>query len=146
MMDRRDRFMRLCIELGYKAKEQGDPPVGSLLVHNGNIIGKGIESGRSSGDVTRHAEILAIQDALSLGHQEKLSSSILYTTHEPCWMCSYPIRHYQIAMVVFGLSVPEVGGYSSSFKILQTESVASWPSVPVIESGVLEEECRSLHE
>ena len=76
--------MRKCLDLAQVALINGDSPVGSIIVCDDEIIGTGIESGRSSNDITNHAEILAVRDAISNGKQQLLSKSKMYTTHEPC--------------------------------------------------------------
>lgn len=135
-----------CIELAKQALRKGDPPVGSLLVFEDKIIGRGIESGKSTGDITQHAEILAVKDALKNGYRDVLYQSVMFSTHEPCIMCSYLIRHHKIAKLIFGVSVPFVGGQSSAFKILETETVPKWGHKPEIESGILQHECEILNE
>lgn len=137
-------FMKMCIELGEKALKNGNPPVGSLLVKDDTIIGNGKEAGKSSNDITNHAEIEAIRNALK--NHQSINGSILYTTHEPCIMCSYVIRHHQIKTIVFGVKSEYVGGFSSEFKILETENIPSWKSAPEIIEGVLEIECQNLIE
>ena len=134
--------MKMCIELGNEAFQNGNPPVGSILVKEGLKIGVGMEAGKSSNDITKHAEIEAIRDALKI-HQS-LKGSILYTTHEPCIMCSYIIRHHQIKTIVFGVKSNFIGGISSEFKILETENIPSWNKPPEIIKGVLETECLAL--
>ncbi|MHA6698178.1 nucleoside deaminase [Chryseobacterium sp. A301] len=145
-MEKDRMYMHECIELAKMALENGNPPVGSLLVHEHQIIGRGIESGKSSGDITKHAEILAIQDALKNGFAEALPHCILYSTHEPCLMCSYVIRHHQIGRIRFGLHVPLLGGQSSEFKILETETIPKWGRRPEIKSGLLKHECEILND
>lgn len=135
-----------CIELAKQALEKGNPPVGSLLVFEDKIIGRGIESGKSTGDITQHAEILAVKDALAQGYRDILHESVMFSTHEPCIMCSYLIRHHKIAKVVFGTAVPLVGGQTSEFKILETETIPKWGKKPEIESGILQHECELLNE
>jgi len=136
------QYMKKCIELGKVAMLKGNPPVGSIIVKDNTIIGIGKEAGVSGNDITKHAEIEAIKDAL-IDHQS-LSESILYTTHEPCIMCSYVIRHYNIKTIVYGVKSKYVGGTSSSFKILETNSIPSWQEAPQIIHGVLENECLEL--
>lgn len=139
-------YMQECIRLAKLALEEGNPPVGSVIVHENQIIGRGIEKGKSTGDITRHSEILAVQDALKNGFAEVLPHSILYSTHEPCLMCSYVLRHHHIANIKFGLQVPYVGGQSSEFKILETETVPKWGKRPQIESGLMRKECEVLND
>lgn len=145
-MDNYNQYMLECITLAKQALEKGNPPVGSILVFEDKIIGRGIESGKSSGDITQHAEILAVKDALANGFRDVLDKSVMFSTHEPCIMCSYLIRHHKIAKLVFGVSVPFVGGQSSEFKILETENIPKWGNKPEIESEILQHDCEILNE
>jgi len=135
-------YMKKCIELGKEAMQNGNAPVGSILVKNNKIIGVGREAGKSSNDVTKHAEIEAIKDTIA--NHQSLNDSILYTTHEPCIMCSYVIRHHHIKTVVFGTKSKYIGGMSSEFKILETKNVPNWKVTPELVAGVLENECLGL--
>jgi tRNA(adenine34) deaminase len=139
-----ESFMRRCIELARIAAKQGDAPCGSVVVQNGIIIGEGVESGRLRGDVTFHAEIEAVRRAREASGTGDLSDCALYTTHEPCLMCAYVIRAARIATVVYGVGVGELGSVHSQFPVLRTEEIIAWGAPPVIYSGILEEECRSL--
>ncbi len=136
--------MQKCLQMAEQALVNGDPPVGAVVVLNGTVIGEGIESGKSSRDITNHAEIEAIRDAIKHGFVNDLSQAFLYTTHEPCIMCSYLIRHHKIPHIIFGISVEDVGGFTSSFGVLTTEAVPKWGKHPKVTHGVCEEECRQL--
>ena len=124
--------MEHCQTLAQEAKTSGEAPVGALLVHNETVIGKGRESTRSSKDVTDHAEIIAIRNAIALGHLGLLKKATLYSTHEPCFMCSCVIRHHRIPTVVFQNKVPAVGGVHSEFKVLLSASNPRWGDPPRI--------------
>ncbi len=141
-MSTHESFMQKCVQLGAKAMQQGNAPVGSILVSNNTIIGHGIEAGSSGRDITRHAEIEAIREALKI--QASIAGSVLYTTHEPCIMCSYVIRHYQIKTVVYGIEAKHVGGASSAFKILKTREIPNWGKPPELIKGVLAQSCIAL--
>ncbi|MEO4004397.1 nucleoside deaminase [Flavobacterium sp. CAU 1735] len=145
MQDDSQQFMRQCLDLATSALNSGNPPVGALIVIDGKIIGTGIESGKSTGDITNHAEILAIRDALKNGHADKLHLAQLYTTHEPCIMCSYMIRHHKIGTIIYGTSVPYVGGFTSKYNVLATEDVPKWGSKPKVISNVCLKECNELN-
>ncbi|QHT72179.1 nucleoside deaminase [Rhodocytophaga rosea] len=134
-------WMQICIELGKQAMQDGNPPVGSILVKDKQIIGEGREAGKSKSDITCHAEIEAIRDAVRKGNTHFLSEALLYTTHEPCIMCSYVIRHHKIPVVVMGTEVPLIGGCSSEYPILTTDTISIWSAPPQIITGVLKEEC-----
>jgi tRNA(adenine34) deaminase len=138
-------WMRLCLKLGKQALQAGEAPVGSVIIKNGKVIGAGLEAAKSKNDITCHAEIEAIRDAMRHG-QTDLTDAVLYTTHEPCLMCSYVIRHHKIARVAIGIPVPEAGGYTSLFPVLTTRQVAPWGPPPEITLGVLQAECEQLDE
>ncbi|MEL6533922.1 MAG: deaminase [Bacteroidota bacterium] len=139
-------YMHQCIQLGEEALTKGNPPVGCILVWEGTPIATGIENGRASGDVTQHAELLAIQEAVAKGHRDKLPQSTLYSTHEPCVMCAYPIRQYKIPTLVYSLGVAELGGHTSPWDLLTTETIPKWGQAPEIISGILTKEVEILNQ
>lgn len=143
-MSQYEALMHACIRLAHIAKERGDSPVGAVIVRDGEVVAQGIEAGKTEQDITQHAEILAINNARRALGTADLSDCVLVTTHEPCIMCSYAIRHHRIPMVVFGLAVGEVGGYSSQLPVLKDSSVERWGEPPTVITGVLEAECREL--
>lgn len=140
-----EAYMRKCLALAQIAKARGDSPVGSILVQNGKIVGEGIEGGKTHQDITFHAEIEAIRNARITLEKTDLSDCILVTTHEPCIMCSYVIRHHRIQLIIVGLSTGEIGGYSSALPLLLDRSISKWAEPPRIVEGILEEECRALN-
>ncbi|WP_316831969.1 nucleoside deaminase [Pedobacter aquatilis] len=146
MQENPEYYMEVCLQLGKKALAAGNPPVGAVVVLNGEVIGEGIESGKSSGDITNHAEILAVRAAIANGYAAQLHLSSLYTTHEPCIMCAYLIRHHHIAEIIYGIAVPFVGGITSKFNVLATQDVPKWGKSPKIVSGISREACETLNE
>ena len=139
-----EEYMRKCIYLAEIAKDRGDSPVGSILVQDGKIISEGIEGGKTHKDITFHAEIEVIRNAtLALG-KTNLSDCIMVTTHEPCIMCSYLIRHHKIKLIIVGVTTGEIGGYSSSFPLLLDKTINQWTDPPEIINGILERECSRL--
>lgn len=137
-----DHFMMRCIELAKISKQQGESPVGSLIVMDGEIIGEGTEAVKANNDLSFHSEIEAIRKACQfLGHRD-LSDCILYTTHEPCIMCSYIVRQTKIQKVVFGIATGEIGGYSSKLNVLTDTGVSRWNSPPEIVPNFMSDECR----
>lgn len=143
-MGQYESLMRRCIALAKTAKERGDSPVGSLIVADGIIIAEGIEGGKTQRDITFHAEIEAIRKAtIQLGRTD-LSDCFMVTTHEPCIMCSYMIRHHKIRLIVVGMTTGEIGGYSSALPVLLDTTVSKWGTAPEIIDKVLEQECMDL--
>ncbi len=137
-------FMRRCLKLGRRAMANGDAPVGSLVVFDGRVVAEGVESVRLKSDVTAHAEIEAIRLACEKQQSLDLTGATLYTTVEPCWMCSCAIRRTNIGRVAFGSKNEEVGGVSSEFAVLRYTNVPNWDTVPLIEQDVLRGECDAL--
>ncbi len=137
-------LMQKCIDLAHIAKNRGDSPVGSIVAQGGTIISEGIEGGKTHGDITFHAEIEAIRSAAKALKTTDLSSCILVTTHEPCIMCSYVIRHHKIPLIVVGAGTGEIGGYSSAYPILLDKTITTWPDPPKIIAGILKWECSHL--
>lgn len=126
-----NHFMKRCEALAAIAAERGESPVGSVVVMYGETIGEGIEAGKAGQDVTFHAEVEAIRAAVKT-HGKDLSAAILYTTHEPCILCSYVIRHHRIGRVVIQKTVAYIGGASSDYPILRASDIPIWSQPPLV--------------
>jgi tRNA(adenine34) deaminase len=137
--------MRRCIQLARLAKAQGNTPVGSVVVLDGQIVGEGMEQVPAGSDPTGHAEVLACRHAVETLKKNRLDGAVLYTTAEPCFMCSYVIRECRIAAVVFGVETADVGGVTSRFPILTSRSLDRWRPAPQVVAGILAGACLSLH-
>lgn len=96
-----DRFMRAAIEEAQKGLGEGGIPIGSVLVHNGEIIGRGHNRRVQKGSAILHGEMDALENA---GRQPAsvYRESVLYTTLSPCSMCSGAILLYGIPRVIIG--------------------------------------------
>jgi len=89
-------------ELAKKATGNGNPPFAAILVRGDSIVAEATNTGSSTGDVTRHAELSLISDASRRFGREYLSECWLYTSTEPCVMCAGAIRWAGIPRVVYG--------------------------------------------
>lgn len=138
------RYMRRCIELARQARASADHPVGALVVRDGEILGSGFESTRRLLDITAHGEVEALRDACRKVGALELPGSTLYTTTEPCYLCSFAIRQLGIARVVIGRPYPAAGGVTSHHPILCDSSLRCFGPPPVVVSGVLLEENEAL--
>ena len=128
-----EKYMQRCIALAKLAKHRGESPVGSIIVYKDQVIGYGVERSRAQQDITYHAEIEAIRRAAFIKKTRDLSDCTLYTTHEPCIMCSYAIRYYKIAKVIYHSKASYLGGISSVVPLLITNEVPPhWSDAPVI--------------
>ncbi|RYE25941.1 MAG: nucleoside deaminase [Sphingobacteriales bacterium] len=120
--------MQRCYELASIAAAQGESPVGSIVVKDGIIIGEASEKSKQLKDITRHAEVMAVLDALhKIG---SVAGATVYSNVEPCILCSYVLRHHKIAQVVFEKYCGELGGTSEPFNILTADSFISWHTPP----------------
>lgn len=130
---RRDRsFMARCFELAEEARARGDTPVGSLIVGaGGEILAEASERNRTA-DLFAHAELLAVRRAVRAGGNKDLGRCALYTTNEPCFLCSFAIRQTAIARVVIAERTPHIGGASSQYPILTARDISVWGDPPEI--------------
>ena len=129
-MDMHQFFLDKCAHLARMAAQDGESPVGSVLVKDGRLLGSAYEKSKQLKDVSRHAEILAILDALQ--QTNDLSGSTLYSNAEPCILCSYAIRHHRIATVVFSRYVGELGGTQPPCNVLTADNFTTWGPPPEI--------------
>ncbi|MCH5222272.1 MAG: nucleoside deaminase [Muribaculaceae bacterium] len=134
-----DYFMGLALSEAKMAADEGEIPIGAVVVGDGRILGRGHNRTESLGDVTAHAEMLALSAAaLTLGGKY-LSGCTLYVTVEPCPMCAGAIGWAQIGRIVIGAPDPK-RGYST---ILRQGASPFHPRATVVE-GIREGECRAL--
>ena len=99
--------MRRALELARRAQQEGEVPVGSIVVFEDKIIGEGWNRPISAADPTAHAEIQAIRSAASSLKNYRLTGATLYVTLEPCEMCVGAMFHARIARVVYGATDPK---------------------------------------
>ncbi len=133
--------MAVAIELAKQSTEYEDVPVGAVIVHNDIIIGRGYNQIEKMNNSLVHAEIIAINDAISnYGYKHLLDCSI-YVTLEPCAMCAGAIVLARISHLIYGAKDPKTGACGSLFNIPQDERLNH--RVNVI-SGIKEDECSRL--
>lgn len=129
-MDAHRKYMDRCYALAERAAEEGESPVGSVIVKDGLVIGEAWEQSRQLKDISRHAEMLAILDAVRRG--SALDGATMYSNVEPCILCAYAIRHYRIGEVVYERSAGELGGTNPRFAVLTAEGIGAWGKPPKV--------------
>lgn len=113
-------WMQLAYEQAELAAQQGEIPVGAIVVSQNRVIGSGYNAPISLLDPTAHAEIQAIRAAcLSLNNYRLPDDATLYVTLEPCTMCVGALVHARIKHVVFGTTEPKAGSLVSARQLLQ---------------------------
>ncbi len=133
------RYMQHAFALANRAAEQGEVPVGAVIVRDGGIIGEGWNAPISRHDPTAHAEIQALRDAGQRAGNYRLPGSTLYVTLEPCVMCAGAIIHARIKRVVFGACDPKGGVAGSLFNLLPSDG--RFNHRVKCEGGLLEDVC-----
>ena len=129
-------WMRHALVLAQRAWDEGEVPVGAVLVHNNQVIGEGWNRPIGRHDPTAHAEIMALRQGGLVLQNYRLIDTTLYVTLEPCVMCAGAIAWAQMGRLVFGAE-DEKRGYQ------RYASQALHPKTQVVK-GILADECAAL--
>ena len=113
MMEDHERWMRVALDEAMRAAEEGEVPVGAVVVRDGRIIGRGHNRTEATHDPTAHAEVLAIGAAGETLQDWRLTDADLYVTLEPCAMCAGAIQLGRLRRVIFGPRDPKFGACGS---------------------------------
>jgi len=114
--------MRHALGLAERAANEGEVPVGAVVVRGGEILGEGWNRPIAAHDPTAHAEIQALRAAAQRAGNYRLPGAELYVTLEPCPMCAGAVVHARIARVIYGASDPKGGACGSIFDLLPSDS------------------------
>jgi len=133
-------FMRLALAEARKARDQGEVPVGAVLVREGSVLASAFNEPISRRDPTAHAEVLALREgARKLGNY-RLTDTTMYVTLEPCLMCVGALVSARVSELVFGAPEPKWGAIHSLLTLEDLRLNHRFATT----AGVLEEECRAL--
>jgi len=133
--------MRLAIEQAKIAEENGDVPIGAIVVYQNQIIAKAYNQREQLKDPTAHAEIIALTQASAYFQNWHLNGCTMYVTLEPCPMCAGALVLSRIDRLVYGCDDPKTGACKSLYNIVQDERLNHRLEVT---SGVLAGECGQL--
>lgn len=117
MTHEHERFMELALREAMIAEEEGEVPVGAIVVQEGIIIARDHNRREALQDPTAHAELLAITQASSLLGTWRLDDCRLYVTLEPCPMCAGAIVQARIPEIVYGAIDPKAGACGTLYQI-----------------------------
>ncbi|BBB95564.1 MULTISPECIES: nucleoside deaminase [Bradyrhizobium] len=134
-------FMQRCVSLAHSGMAKGEYPFAAVISRKGRFVCEAHNMVRCEGDVTRHAEMVALSEAQRTLKTTSLEDCTLYSTVEPCAMCAYAIRESRVGRVISGLRSPVMGGHSR-WDILTDSGLSSiMPEVfatpPTIQLGCL---------
>lgn len=130
--------MRIALEEARQAAAEDEVPIGAIVVYGDRVLGRGHNMTEALGDVTAHAEMLALTAAESTCGGKYLPRCTLYVTVEPCLMCAGALGWSQIGRIVYGAPDPKRG--ASSFGM----SRSPYHRTTGLTGGILEEECATL--
>ena len=131
-------FMREALIEAQKAYDLGEVPIGSVVVLNGQIIGRGHNLREKLADSSAHAEMLAMREAAGHIGDWRLNDCILYSTLEPCPMCAGALVQFRVKTLVYGTPDPKAGAVDSIMDIVRDPRFNH--RLEVI-SGILAQEC-----
>lgn len=139
MTDADQKWMLLALDEAKQAAEEGEVPVGAVVVCNGRIVGRGHNMTERMKDVTAHAEMMAITAAANTLGGKYLPNCTLYVTVEPCAMCAGAIGWAQMGRLVYGTTDTKRG-----FESYYCSDPSPLHPKTVVESGLLADQCAAI--
>lgn len=140
--DKNDQqFMLAAIEQARIAEDNGDVPIGAVIVNENQIIAKGCNQREQLADPTAHAEIIALTAASAALESWRLEGCTMYVTLEPCPMCAGALVLSRMDRLVYGCDDPKTGAVKSLYNIVQDQRLNHQLEVT---AGVLAADCASL--
>ena len=136
-----ERCMQAAIEAAKIAKENGDVPIGAVIIFENQIIGKAYNQREQLKDPTAHAEIIALTQAASALGTWRLTGCTMYVTLEPCPMCAGALVLARLDRLVYGCADPKTGACGSLYDIVRDERLNHRLEVT---AGILAEDCSRL--
>ena len=135
-------WMRQAIDLASVAGQQGDVPVGAIVLNpQGEVVGRGFNNREVAGDPMGHAEIVAIRQAAEFTGSWRLDGHTLVVTLEPCTMCAGAAVQTRLARLVFGAFDEKAGAVGSLWDVVRDRRL---PHRMEVTSGVLAADCANL--
>ena len=134
-----ERFMKVAIESAKIAEENGDVPIGAVIVYKNQIIGKAYNQREQLAVPTAHPEIIALTQAAAALENWHLNVCTMYVTLEPCPMCAGALVLSRMDRLVYGCDDPKAGACKSLYNIVTDGRLNHRLEVT---SGVLQEQCR----
>ena len=134
-----ERYMRMAIDQAYIAEENGDVPIGCVIVHENRVIAKAYNQREQLHDPTAHAEIVALTQAAEFIGNWRLHGCTLYVTLEPCPMCAGALVLGRLDRVVYGTDDPKTGAVRSLYQLVEDPRLNHQLEVTC---GIMQDECK----
>ena len=138
---RDEEFMDMALAEARQAYDQGEIPIGAVLVLDGQVIARGHNQRESWRDATAHAEMIVIREACRLLNRWRLSGTTLYVTIEPCPMCAGALVMSRVDRLVYGSPDYKAGAVESLFNVAQNAALNHRLEVT---AGVRTDECSGI--
>src|ERR1035437_6253959 len=139
-----EHYMKLALKEAQKAFEEGEVPIGAIIVINDKVISKAYNQVEKLNDSTAHAEILALTSAYNYLGTKYLPDATLYVTIEPCLMCAGALYWSKLARVVYGATDEKHGALTFPLSTSgEGKGVRFHPKTEII-SGICKDECSVL--
>jgi tRNA(adenine34) deaminase len=135
------QWMKIALQEAQRAFDADEVPVGAVILHKGEIIGRGYNQIEQLQDPTAHAEMIAITAAANHLHSRRLENCTLYVTLEPCPMCAGAIVLARIPILVFSSFDPKAGACGTLYNIVEDPRLNH--SVHVV-GGICDKESEAL--
>ena len=140
-MNQDEKWMAMALNEAEKAKDEGEVPIGAVLIRDDKLIAKSHNQPISTHDATAHAEVQLIRLAGKKKRNYRLNESSIYVTLEPCIMCLGSIMNARITRIVFGSKDYKIGACA----ICEDKAYSkNFNHKIIVDSGVLESECSQL--
>ena len=139
-MTRDEKYLFEALKLAERALEEGEIPVGAIVVYKDKVIGDGINSTKTDNLSTGHAEIAAINAANRYLKTDKLDGCELFTTLEPCLMCTGAVMNARISRVVFGAFDSDAGAMGGKIDL----TTVFFKHSAEILGGICKQQCEDL--
>ena len=134
--------MKLALDLAAKASQQGDVPVGAVVLNSiGEVVGQGFNTREIDNDPMNHAEIVALREAATANRSWRLDDHTLVVTLEPCTMCAGAAVQARVSRIVFGAFDDKAGAVGSLWDVVRDRRL---PHRPEVVSGVLADESATI--
>ena len=134
-----ERYMKMAIDQAYIAEENGDVPIGCVIVFENRVVAKAYNQREQLHDPTAHAEIIALTQAAEAVGNWRLHGCTIYVTLEPCPMCAGALVLSRLDRLVYGTDDPKTGAVRSLYNIVQDERLNHRLEVT---DGVMAEDCK----
>ena len=139
-MTEQEKYMKAALRLAQKAAEEGEVPVGAVVVCEGRFVGRGPNRRETKKNALHHAEIEAIGKACKKLGGWRLHQCDLYVTLEPCPMCAGAIINARIKTVYYGAPDPKAGSCGSLINLFELP----YNHQPALVPGIMEDECAAV--